>query len=90
VPESEVWLRLTPTKNHQQARIRYAKEHTLAVWATSVRAPKNGLDRLERHADAVAQQQRRAIPGTGTDRDAQRLLADRHQAGPVRYAGHGA
>ena len=48
------------------------------------------LDRLERRADAVAEQQRRSVPGTGTDRDAQRLLADRHQAGPVRYAGHGA
>jgi hypothetical protein len=33
VPETEVWLRLTPTENHQQRRIRWAEDHTLAAWA---------------------------------------------------------
>lgn len=33
VPETEVWLRLTPTRNHQQRRIRWAEDHTLAGWA---------------------------------------------------------
>lgn len=32
VPETDVWLRLTPTQNHQQRRIRWAKDHTLAAW----------------------------------------------------------
>ena len=36
VPETAVWLRLTPAKNHQQARIRYAEDNTLAAWAASV------------------------------------------------------
>ena len=47
------------------------------------------LERLQRRADAVAQQQRQATPGAGTDRDAQRLRADSHRADPFLYAGHG-
>ena len=40
VPETEVWLRLTPTQNHQQRRIRWAEDHTLAAWAgAAVKAP---------------------------------------------------
>ena len=34
VPESDVWLRLTPAKNNQQLKIRLAEDHTLAAWAT--------------------------------------------------------
>jgi hypothetical protein len=33
VPETDVWLRLTPAKNNQQLRIRLAEDHTLAAWA---------------------------------------------------------
>jgi hypothetical protein len=33
VPETDVWLRLTPTKNNQQLGIRPAVDHTLAAWA---------------------------------------------------------
>lgn len=33
VGETAVWLRLTPAKNHQEIGVRYAEEHTLAVWA---------------------------------------------------------
>lgn len=32
-PVTDVWLRLTPTRNGQQLRIRWAEEHTLAAWA---------------------------------------------------------
>ncbi len=33
VPETDVWLRLTPTRNGQQAKIRMAEDHTLEAWA---------------------------------------------------------
>jgi hypothetical protein len=33
VPETDVWLRLTPAKNNNQYGIRLAKDHTLAAWA---------------------------------------------------------
>jgi len=36
VPETEVWLRLEPARNHQKARIRWAEEHTLAAWAAGL------------------------------------------------------
>ena len=33
VPDTDVWLRLTPARNNQQINIRLAEEHTLAAWA---------------------------------------------------------
>jgi PD-(D/E)XK nuclease superfamily protein len=33
VPRTDVWLRLTPTKNNQQRGVRMAAEHTLEAWA---------------------------------------------------------
>lgn len=33
VPETDVWLRLMPTKNNQRLRVRLAKDHTLEAWA---------------------------------------------------------
>jgi PD-(D/E)XK endonuclease len=33
VPETDVWLRLTPTRNGQQSGIRMAVDHTLESWA---------------------------------------------------------
>jgi hypothetical protein len=33
VPETDVWLRLTPAKNNNQFGIRMAEDHTLAAWA---------------------------------------------------------
>lgn len=33
VPETDVWLRLTPARNNQQSGVRLAEEHTLAAWA---------------------------------------------------------
>jgi PD-(D/E)XK nuclease superfamily protein len=33
VPETDVWLRLMPTKNNQRLGIRPAEDHTLAAWA---------------------------------------------------------
>ena len=33
VPETDVWLRLTPTRNNQQTRVRLAADHTLEAWA---------------------------------------------------------
>jgi hypothetical protein len=34
VPETDVWLRLTPARNNNQYGIRLAEDHTLAAWAT--------------------------------------------------------
>jgi hypothetical protein len=33
VPETRVWLRLTPARNNQKLRIRLAEDHTLDAWA---------------------------------------------------------
>jgi hypothetical protein len=33
VPETDVWLRLMPTKNNQHLKVRLAQEHTLEAWA---------------------------------------------------------
>jgi hypothetical protein len=33
VPETDVWLRLTPARNNQRAGIRMAEDHTLEAWA---------------------------------------------------------
>jgi hypothetical protein len=33
VPETDVWLRLTPTRNGQHSGVRMAADHTLAAWA---------------------------------------------------------
>jgi hypothetical protein len=33
VPETDVWLRLTPARNNNQYGIRLAEDHTLAAWA---------------------------------------------------------
>jgi hypothetical protein len=33
VPETDVWLRLEPSRNNQQAGVRLAEDHTLAAWA---------------------------------------------------------
>ena len=88
VPESEVWLRLTPTKNHQQARIRYAEEHTLAVWATSVRAPTNGSI-ASSGAPMPIHSSTAGRPRTGADRDAQRCWPTVARSGtPVMKHGH--
>ena len=33
VPETDVWMRLTPARNNQQLKVRLAEEHTLVAWA---------------------------------------------------------
>jgi PD-(D/E)XK nuclease superfamily protein len=33
VPETDVWLRLTPARNGQRTGVRMAEDHTLAAWA---------------------------------------------------------
>jgi hypothetical protein len=33
VPETDVWLRLTPARNNNQYGIRLAEDHTLEAWA---------------------------------------------------------
>jgi hypothetical protein len=33
VPETDVWLRLTPTKNNQEIGVRMAADCTLEKWA---------------------------------------------------------
>jgi hypothetical protein len=39
VADTECWLRLEPTRNRQQLRIRWAKDHTLAAWAAHLSPP---------------------------------------------------
>lgn len=38
VPETEVWLRLVPTKNNQKLHVRWAKDHTLEAWAARIKS----------------------------------------------------
>jgi hypothetical protein len=33
VPDTDVWLRLTPARNNNQYGIRLAEDHTLEAWA---------------------------------------------------------
>ena len=41
-PVTDVWLRLTPTRNGQQLRIRWAEEHAQAAWvARQASSPAN-------------------------------------------------
>ena len=43
VPETDVWLRVDPARNNQQARIRLAEEHTLEAWAARLASSPPGV-----------------------------------------------